>query len=140
MLIEKSIFLQKKSRKHKFYMLFFTFGILVVAIVLFNLNLHDWHRPPNLWITLWQLQCPLTPPTFIGMHSTFLDTSILICVPSVIFAASFSQQTLLAFRHSKNQYPRATSALNLIIGISMSALIDRLFQKYPLYSTAYQYD
>lgn len=55
--VANAIFLQKKARKHKFHILFFTIGIMVLASVLFNLDFHDWRRPPNLWLTLTNEKC-----------------------------------------------------------------------------------
>ena len=109
MLIEKSIFIEKRARKNKFYVLFFTIGLLIVAATGFNLDLHTWMRPPNLWTSMTNLKCQPdlqnevkpsnTANTFttnvvggslIGMKSTFLESSILICVPTMVFASAFS--------------------------------------------------
>jgi membrane-associated phospholipid phosphatase len=56
-LIEKSIFLQKKARKNKFRILFFVSGVLVIATVLFNLDMYNWRRPSNDWVSRHKAKC-----------------------------------------------------------------------------------
>lgn len=103
-LVEKSIFLQKKARKHKFYMLFFSCGAMLLGSVIFNMDMYEWGRPPNQWHNNSKDKCDIqvggysalfeksiiNVPQMIGMKSTFLESAILVCVPAMVFATPFA--------------------------------------------------
>ncbi len=80
----RSIFVERKARRGKFMVLFITTGFMMVAGVLFNMDLHQWQRPPNIWM---QNTCN---DQFLGMKSTFLESAILICIPMLVFGTSFA--------------------------------------------------
>jgi hypothetical protein len=54
-----------------------------------------------------------------------MDTSILVNVPALIFAASFAQQTILAF--NSEPYPRVTGVIRVVLGIGLAAMIEWVF-------------
>jgi hypothetical protein len=94
MVVEKAAFIQKKSRKNKFNILFQIIGLMSVIIIYFNLSLKDWRNPPMEWYTNSKLKCnDIRDPIFgmnIGLKESFYDTSILMCLPAMIFGVSFS--------------------------------------------------
>ncbi|TNV86647.1 hypothetical protein FGO68_gene16613 [Halteria grandinella] len=133
LLVEKSIFLQKKARKYKFEVLFFTIGLLVVASVLFCLQLHDLGRPPNLWTSNYKAKCPTGPAMQLGMKATFRETSVLVCIPTMVFASAFAvtlDGDLLYWSNS-----RRVVLTRQILGLSLALLIDLIFIVHPLQSS-----
>eukprot|EP00347_Sterkiella_histriomuscorum_P002567 403367652 len=92
--VEKCAFIQKKSRKYKFDLLFMMLGCLVVLIVFYNLDLYENMTPPILWYTNSKRKCSDQMKSFqgrfIGMQDTFMDSSIIICIPAMMFGVSFA--------------------------------------------------
>lgn len=88
LLIMKSIFIERKARKNKFYLFFLTSGLLIIATTVFNLNMQTWRRPPNLWTTLSNEKCG--EASLLGMKGTFLQSSIVLCIPVMVFATSLA--------------------------------------------------
>lgn len=129
MLVEKSAFIQKQSRKYKFRILFFISGIMVITIIYFNLDYTQWQRPPIRWYTNSKLKCEDKEPhfrgMFIGMKETFLDTGILICIPIMVFGVSFTMNLDSEnLKWTKTSF--LTTCTRLAIGISLSLSIDLL--------------
>ena len=57
MVIENAAFIQKKSRKKKFKILFFIIGTLTITTVYLNLDLDAWSTPPIDWYTNNKKKC-----------------------------------------------------------------------------------
>ena len=88
LLAMKSIFIEKKARKNKFYLFFLTSGLLIIATTVFNLNMQTWRRPPNLWTAMSMEKCG--EASMVGMRGTFLESSIILSIPVMVFATSLA--------------------------------------------------
>lgn len=130
MIIENAAFIQKKARKKKFKMLFFIIGVMTITTVYLNLDLDAWSTPPIQWYTNNKKKCSqyskLFLGYFLGLKDTFFDTSILVCIPAMIFGVSFSINIEYEnFKWTKTKY--YLTMIRLALGILIALSIDYLF-------------
>jgi predicted nucleic acid-binding Zn ribbon protein len=62
--VEKCAFIQKKSRKHKFNLLFMVIGCFTLLLVFYSLDLYEENTPPLLWYTNSKKKCIDQMPSF----------------------------------------------------------------------------
>lgn len=78
-----------------------TCGMLLTACVVFNLGMHEWNHPPNLWYNMTKQKClNIASHSWhrgiaegaqnLGMKSTFFESAILACIPTMVFATGFA--------------------------------------------------
>ena len=74
----------------------------------------------------------------LGIKSTFFESAILICIPTLVFATAFA---LTLDGHGDLQqwkFNNKVRAARLVIGLGLATLIDLLLARYPLYHPVYQ--
>lgn len=108
-------------------------GLLVVASVLFNLQLHDLGRPPNNWVSNFKASCPQIESQFLGLRASFLETSTLICIPIMVFASAFAVTIDSDMLYWSNT--RSLVITRLIVGFFISGLIDLSFSGISVQAT-----
>ena len=72
------------------------------------------------------------------MKATFIESSILICVPTMIFATSFALALdvdgTLSFKEDRKLFTLG----RLLVGLSLSLSVDLLLSHCPLWNPTYQ--
>jgi hypothetical protein len=70
------------------------------------------------------------------MHATFLDTSVLVCVPTLVFATSFALSLdLESGSDLLHREGGVTSIPKVVLGLSLTMSLEYLLTiRYPLYN------
>lgn len=113
--------------------MFVVAAIFVFSTVYLNLDAVEYLRPPFNWYMNIKSKCAKElkhySGFFLGLKETFFDTSILICLPAIIFGVSFAVGLEPEnMKWTKTSY--TLSFIRLALGLAVAVSIDIVFNTY----------